>query len=442
MKHVAVIGASLAGLSAARALRSQGFQGRLTIVGAENHRPYDRPPLSKELLAGTMTVDELALERDDEDLRADWRLGVRADRLELAAGVLHLDDGSSLQADGIVIATGAAARRFPGTEGVTGVHVLRTLDDALDLRAELVAGTRLVVVGAGFIGAEVASTAHSLGVDVTVLEVAPTPLSGPLGVQMGGLVAGLHADHGVRLHCGVEVSGVKVSGVEASGGKVSGGKVSGVEVSGGKVSGIAGTARVTAVALADGRQIPADVVVIGVGAVPNVGWLQNSGLDIGNGVHCDEVGGTGHPNVVAVGDCSAWLNPRTGRHQRVEHWTAARDRPSVAVATLLSQAAGAGSGPAGSGPAGSGSAGSGSAASSGSAGRVSARERAPYFWSDQYGIRIQFAGQIQPGDEVVLEIGAPQDKSFLAVYRRDGAPVAVLGVDQVREFTRWRRQIA
>ena len=391
MNHVAIVGASLAGLSAARALRAQGFPGRLTIVGEEAHRPYDRPPLSKELLAGTITVDDLALERDDEDLGADWRLGVRADRLELAAGLLDLDDGSTLHADGFIIATGAAARPLPGTEGVAGVHVLRTLDDALALRAELVAGTRLVVVGAGFIGAEVASTARSLGVDVTVIEVAPTPLSGPLGVQMGGLVAGLHADHGVRLHCGVEVAG------------------------------LVGSDRVTAVALADDRRIPADVVVVGIGALPNVAWLRDSGLDVGNGVHCDEAGGTGHPSVVAVGDCSAWLNPGTGRHQRVEHWTAARDRPSVAVATLLSRT---------------------SAGSAGAAGRPAARERAPYFWSDQYGIRIQFAGRIQPDDEVHLEIGAPEDGSFLAVYRRDGAPVAVLGVDQVREFARWRRQLA
>ena len=383
MKHVAVVGASLAGLSAARALRAQGFDGRLTIVGAESHRPYDRPPLSKELLAGSIVVEDLALERDDDDLGAEWRLGVRAERLEIAAGRVGLDDGSVLEVDGVVIATGAAARSMPGTDRLGGVHVLRTVDDALALRADLVAGVRLVVVGAGFIGAEVASTARSTGVDVTVLEVAPTALAGPLGVEMGTRIARLHAEHGVRLHCGVEVSG------------------------------LIGTDRVTAVALADGRKIAADVVVVGIGAQPNVAWLNDSGLAIGNGVHCDEIGGTGHPGVVAVGDCSAWLNPRTGRHHRVEHWTAARDRPSIAVATLLARSA-----------------------------RTPSRERAPYFWSDQYGVRIQFAGEIEPDDEVSLEIGGPQDRSFLAVYRRGGAAVAVLGVDQVREFTRWRRQIA
>ena len=390
MKHIAVVGASLAGLSAVRALREQGFDGAITVVGAETHRPYDRPPLSKELLAGAMTQPELSLERDGEDLGADWRLGVRAERLEVAGGRLEFDDGATLSADGIVIATGAAARRMPAADGLAGVHVLRTVDDALALRADLQPGARLVVIGAGFIGAEVASTARSLGLDVTVVEVAPTPLSGPLGVQMGALVAGLHETHGVAMHCGVAVSAML------------------------------GTGRVTGVELADGRVIPADVVVVGVGAVPEVDWLRDSGLDVGNGVHCDAVGATRHPTVVAVGDCAAWLDPASGQHQRVEHWTAARDRPAIAVRTLLAGTA---------------------SSSMPDPGRPPARERAPYFWSDQYGLRIQFVGRARPGDDVGLEIGQPGENSFLAVYRRAGAPVAVLGVDQVREFSRWRRRL-
>ena len=389
MKHVAVIGASLAGLSAARALRQQGFEGTLTVLGAERHRPYDRPPLSKEFLAGAVTSDDLGLEAEDEHLSAEWRLGVSATHLDVAAGRIELDDGGELVADGVVIATGASARALPGATPATGVHTLRTLDDAIALRAELTPGTRLVVIGGGFIGAEVAATAHGLGCHVVVLEAAPTPLSGPLGVEMGALVAGLHAVHGVTMHCGTGVSG------------------------------LIGTDRVTGVALADGRVFPAEVVVVGIGAVPNVSWLHDSGLDVGDGVHCDHVGSTGHPQIVAVGDCAAWLDPDTGRHRRLEHWTAARDRPSIAVATLLAGAQNAGG-----------------------ARAASVRERAPYFWSDQYGVRIQFAGDARPDDAVSLEIDRGDEASFLAVYRRAGRPVAVLGVDQVREFTRWRRQLA
>jgi NADPH-dependent 2,4-dienoyl-CoA reductase/sulfur reductase-like enzyme len=389
VKHVAVVGASLAGLSAARALRKQGFAGTLTIIGAERHRPYDRPPLSKEFLAGAVTSADLTLEAEDENLSAEWHLGVSATRLDVEAGRVELDDGAAVVADGVVIATGARSRTLSGATPGSGVHTLRTLDDAIALRADLMPGARLVVIGAGFIGAEVAATAHGLGCQVVVLEAAPTPLSGPLGVEMGALVAGLHAGHGVTMHCGTGVSG------------------------------LLGTDRVTGVALADGRVFAADAVVVGVGAEPNVSWLRDSGLDVADGVHCDQVGSTGHPRVVAVGDCAAWLEPDLGRHRRVEHWTAARDRPAIAVQTLLA-----------------------GGQSNGGARTASIRERAPYFWSDQYGVRIQFAGHARPDDEVSVEVGRADQASFLAVYRREGRPVAVLGVDQVREFTRWRRQLA
>jgi NADPH-dependent 2,4-dienoyl-CoA reductase/sulfur reductase-like enzyme len=381
VKSVVVAGASLAGLSAVRALRAQGYDGRITVVGDETRRPYDRPPLSKELLAGTMAAADLALEVDDERLDAEWRLGVSAVRLDAGGRRVELSTGDALLADGVVLATGARARRFGGSE-LAGVHTLRTLDDALALRDELRPGVPLVAIGAGFIGAEVAATAKSLGVDVTVVEVAPTPLAVPLGVELGAVVAGLHARHGVELICGVAVAA------------------------------LVGTERVTGVRLADGRHLPADVVLVGVGAVPNVEWLEGSGVELGNGVLCESDGATSLPNVVAAGDCSAW-RVGSGAHRRIEHWTAARDRPSVAVTRLLA----------------------GTTA-------TPVKERSPYFWSDQYGKRIQFAGHAQPDDVVQVETGDPADGSFLAVYRRDGQPVAVLGVDQVREFTRWRRQLA
>ncbi|MET9971779.1 NAD(P)/FAD-dependent oxidoreductase, partial [Streptomyces sp. NPDC006356] len=305
MRTVAVVGASLAGLSAARSLRKQGYDGRLVLIGDELHRPYDRPPLSKEFLSGTLGEAELALETDGEDLAAEWLLGVRATGLDHTGRAVRLADGREVHADGFVIATGAAARTLPGSEGLAGVHTLRTLDDARALRDELARGGRLVVIGGGFIGAEIASTAYTLGLDVTVVEAAPTPLAGPLGETMGAIVSGLHTDHGVRLLCGVGVKG------------------------------LSGERQVDAVLLDDGRSIPADIVVVGVGARPNVEWLEGSGVVLDNGVKCGADGRTSLAGVVAVGDCASWYEPRLGLHRRVEHWTGARERPDAAVATLL-----------------------------------------------------------------------------------------------------------
>ncbi|KZM72946.1 NAD(P)/FAD-dependent oxidoreductase [Nocardia terpenica] len=383
MKRIAVVGASLAGLSAARALRAQGFAGELTLVGAERHRPYDRPPLSKEFLAGAVDADGLRLETDTEELQAKWMLGVTATGLDTGTRSLLLDDGTRLCADGIVLATGSRARPWPGGDRLAGVHTLRTLEDAMRLRAALRPGARVVVIGAGFIGSEVASTARGLGLDVTVVEAAPTPLAGPLGPELGAAVANLHTDHGTVLHCGVGVAG------------------------------LTGADRVTGVELRDGRRLAADVVVAGIGGVANIEWLRGSGLDLGDGVRCDSGGATRVSRIVAVGDCAAWYDPAEGGHRRIEHWTAASERPAIAVATLLSGGRAPGVAP-----------------------------RPPYFWSDQYGCRIQFAGTVFPGDEPTVEAGSLAERSFVAVYRRAGRPVAVLGVDQVRLFTRWRRELS
>jgi NADPH-dependent 2,4-dienoyl-CoA reductase/sulfur reductase-like enzyme len=380
VKSIAVIGGSLAGLSAARALRNQGFDGRLTVVSDEQRRPYDRPPLSKSFLAGTATEADLSLEAEHENLDADWQFGLTATALHASTRSIELCDGTSFTADGIVIATGARPRPLaPGPP--RGVHVLRTLDDSLALRKDLQPGARLVVVGAGFIGAEVASTARGLGLDVTVIEAAPTPLSAPLGTQMGMIVSALHADHGVRLLCGVGVVG------------------------------LTGAERVEGVVLADGRTLTADVVLVGVGVQPNTEWLASSGLDASNGVRCNAYGVTDIPNVVAVGDCASWYDPLLGEHHRLEHWTGARERAAIAVSSLLS------------------------------GGTDNRAGRAPYFWSDQYGLTIQMVGHTRSADSVRVEEGSTDERDFLAVYRRAEEPVAILALGHGKSFMRWRRQL-
>lgn len=391
MRSVAVIGGSLAGMSAARALRSQGFDGVLSVVSDEIHRPYDRPPLSKGFLSGALSEADLALESEGDELGADWRDGVQATALDPAARSVQLSDGSRLVVDGVVLATGATPRTmWPRPPG--GVHVLRTLDDARALRADLLPGARVVVVGAGFIGAEVASTARGLGLDVTVIEAARTALAGPLGLQMGRVVSSLHADHGVRLLCGVGVVGLIADGpIDPQTGP---------------------TGRVTGIEMADGRVVAADVVVVGIGVRPCVDWLTGSGLDVTNGVLCDEVGVTGIAEVVAVGDCATWYEPALGIHQRLEHWTGARERGAIVAAALLS---------------------------GGTDRRVG---RPPYFWSDQYGIMIQMAGHSRGADAVAIEEGSAQARDFVAVYRREGEAVAVLAMGQAKSFMRWRRQLA
>ncbi|MGW4964467.1 NAD(P)/FAD-dependent oxidoreductase [Nonomuraea sp. NPDC004186] len=384
MNTICVVGASLAGLLTARALRAQGYRGRLVLVGDERHRPYDRPPLSKDFLRGDLAEADLALESEGEgeELDAEWRLGVAAVALDPGERRVELSDGTSVRADGIVIATGATARRLPAAGHLAGVHTLRTLDDARSLRADLEASRRLVVIGGGFVGAEVAATARDLGLDVTLVESGPAPLARVVGVPMAEALAALHERRGVRL------------------------------LSGTVVSGLTGEDRVDGVRLADGTHLPADVVVVGIGAVPAIDWLRGSGLDLGDGVLCDEAGGTSAPGIVAVGDCAAWFDPVQGRHHRIEHWTGARQRASVAAATLLS----------------------------GGTARAEAR-RPTYIWSDQFDVKIQFIGHAADADTVSVEEGDPAEHSFLAVYRQGDRPVAVLGVNQVRLFTRWRRQL-
>ncbi|WP_432827132.1 NAD(P)/FAD-dependent oxidoreductase [Dactylosporangium sp. CA-092794] len=379
-RSVVVVGASLAGLSTARALRQQGFDGPVTIIGAEPWRPYDRPPLSKAYLAGAVDRASLDLSPPEEELELRWRLGVPAVALDPPAGAVRLADGSKVRGDAVVIATGAAARKLPGAARLRGVHTLRTVDDAEAVRARLLPGVRLVVVGAGFIGAEVASTAAALGAEVTVVELQPVPLGGVLGVPLGRELARLYAAHGVALLTGVGVAEVRQR-----------------------------AGRVDAVVLTDSRVLPAEVVVVGIGARPAVDWLAGSGLRIDDGVRCDAAMRTVLPNVFAVGDCARPEHGWTGEPTRLEHWTAAIEQPVVAVSALLRGDA---------------------------AGTPEDGYRAvPYFWSDQFGVRLQFAGHLRGGEHVRAVSAEP----LVAVYERLGEPVAVLAIDHPRLFGRWRR---
>ncbi|MEH0541665.1 FAD-dependent oxidoreductase [Streptomyces sp. B21-105] len=384
MRSITVVGASLAGLSTVRALRAEGYDGEIVVVGEERHTPYDRPPLSKDFLTGDIDADALALGDADEydGLDVHWLLGERAVRLDPVARTVTLTGGQQVRTHGVVVATGASPRTLPGSDALAGVHTLRTLDDALALRAELLDGRpRVVVIGAGFIGAEVASTAHRLGLHVTVVEAADVPLERQLGREMGLLCSSLHTDHGVGLLCGTGVAE------------------------------LLGEDRVTGVRLADGRVLPADVVVAGVGVRPNTDWLAGSGVLVDDGVVCDAGCAATVPGVVAVGDVARCPHPFTGRHARIEHWSNATEQARTAARTLLTGVS------------------------------APAPPTAPYFWSDQYRTRIQLAGYVVPGATPVIVEGDLDSRTFTAVYRHRGDPVAVLSLNQPKFFNRLRRTL-
>ena len=383
---IVIVGASLAGLRAAEEIRHLGHKGAVVVMGDELHAPYDRPPLSKQLLSGKWDVARIhhhAPEKLDT-LGLEFRLGRRATGLDTQARTVSCSDGSEVHYDGLVIATGARARWLPGTEGMAGVRTLRTLDDCLGLRADLqrIGGAaRLVVIGAGFIGAEVAATCHGLGADVTIVEALPTPLAGAVGEQMGEACAGLHRDAGVALRVGVGVERVVPSSDGTS---------------------------ATVVHLTDGTALPADVVVVGIGVEPVVDWLGDSGVSLDNGVVCDDRLFAAD-NVVAAGDVARWTHVGVGEDIRIEHWTNAAEGGAVAARNLMV----------------------GSAAAESYA-------PVPFFWSDQYGAKIQVIGRPRPEDEVVVVDGTVQDRKLVALYRRGDRLSAALAISRPRQLMAYR----
>ncbi len=374
MDRIVIVGGSLAGMRAAENLRQEGFAGTVTVIGAEAHLPYDRPPLSKKFLAGDWDAERIALRKPDdvEGLHVEWLLGSPATGVDTAGQVVHREGEVDVAYDGLIVATGTRPRRLPRQLELDNVVELRTLDDSLDLRRRIAAGgRRVVIVGAGFIGLEVAATARTLGNEVLVLEGAPSPLVRGLGGDMGTAVAALHEDHGVEIRCGVTIERLTELGVE----------------------------------LSDGTNIAADVVVVGIGVEPVTEWLEQSGFTVADGVVCDATLFTGRPNVFAAGDIVRWHNSLFQTDMRIEHWTNAAEQGAVASANLLAVGRGEPGEP---------------------------YSPVPFFWSEQYDRRIQFVGYGAGADEVTVIAGSPDDRQFAALYGRSGVLVGALGVNMPR----------
>ncbi len=384
LRRVAVVGASLAGLRAAEALRREGFDGELTLVGAERHRPYNRPPLSKQLLAGTMEPERTEF-RTEVDVA--WRLGVAATALDLGRRVVALDDGDELAFDGIVIATGASAAAWhEPIHELAGVFGLRELDHALGLREALATDPRVVVLGAGFIGCEVAAVLRERGVEVALVDLLEVPMQRGLGRELGAVCAELHREHGVELHLGARVD--RIEGADG---------------------------RVTGVHLAGGEHLPAEVVLVATGARPNVGWLAGSGLRIERGIVCDELSqAVGAPDVFAAGDVAEFPHPLAdGELVRIEHWSNAGEQGTAAALNLLR----------------------------------APDDRVPYapmpsFWSDQYDVKVQSVGFPDRADAVQVVEGAVAERRFVAACARDGVVVGAIGFSMPRRMIAMRKVVA
>jgi 3-phenylpropionate/trans-cinnamate dioxygenase ferredoxin reductase component len=387
---IVIVGAGLAGAKAAEALRAEGFEGSLVLVGDEAEPPYERPPLSKGYLLGDAERESARVHPADwyAEQGVDLRTGVRVDRLDPGAHRLHLSDGTDLRYGQVLLATGASARRLPvpGAD-LDGVHYLRTLADADRLKAALSGGgRRVVVVGAGWIGLEVTAAARHHGNDVTVVEPQPTPLHQVLGPRMGGVFARLHRNHGVDL-----LTGTTVRELRGSAGRV------------GSV-------------VTDGHAgLPADLVVVGIGAAPNTALAAGAGLEVDNGVLVDESLRSAIPDVYAAGDVASAYHLLYGRHVRVEHWANALHSGPAAARSMLGQAV--------------------------------VHDRVPYFFTDQYDLGMEYSGLASPADRVICR-GDPDGGEFIAFWlSEDGRVTAGMNVgvwdvaEPIQRLVRSRRQV-
>ena len=378
---VVIVGGGLAASRMAEQLRRAEHTGEIVIVSDEAHLPYDRPPLSKDVLHkddlgfGDVTLKPQEF-YDENDITL--KLGAAVTAVDTGARTVALADGSTVDYDELVIATGVVPKRIPSFPDLAGIHVLRNYDESQALRAEAASAHKAVVIGAGFIGCEVAASLRNLGVDVVLVEPQPQPLASVLGEQIGALVTRLHRGEGVDVRTGVGVDEVR------------------------------GADRVQQVVLADGSEIDADLVIVGIGSRPAVDFLADSGIAVDNGVICDNVGRTSAEHVWALGDVASWRDA-TGHQARVEHWSNVAEQARVLVPSMLGE-------------------------------EVPEAVVVPYFWSDQYDVKIQCLGEPEADD--VVHLVEDDGRKFLAYYERDGVVVAVVGGGMPGKVMKARAKIA
>jgi 3-phenylpropionate/trans-cinnamate dioxygenase ferredoxin reductase subunit len=371
-----IVGASLAGGTAAITLRKEGFDGDILLIGAEPTLPYERPGLSKQYLRGAMTAEKLLVRPGAfyEEQRIDLLLGARATRVDPAAHTVDLDTGRSVRYDKLLIATGVKNRRppIPGLD-LPGVYSLRTIGDADALRGEIAPGRRAVVIGMGFIGCEVTASLRQQEVEVIAVDPSPGPLFRVLGAAIGGAIAGVHAEHGVEMLFGDGVAAFE------------------------------GGQRVERVVTSQGKALDCDFAVVGVGVEPELALLADSGLDISNGVVVDEYGRASAPDVYAAGDVANHYHPLFGRHMRVEHWHNALNQSAAAARTML--------------------------------GRERPYDAIPWFWSDQYDMNLQYAGAHERIERVVIR-GSLEEKTFLAFFMSGRRIDAIVAMNRGKDLRR------
>jgi NADPH-dependent 2,4-dienoyl-CoA reductase/sulfur reductase-like enzyme len=364
---VLVVGASIGGLTTVETLRARGFRGTVQVVGAESRLPYDRPPLSKKVLSGVWDEEQIRLRgpQELERLDAEFLLGRRALHLDTEAHTVRLDDGRALGYRRLVLATGLTPRPLPGADSLRGVWALRTFEDCAGLRADLLTARSVAVVGAGVLGCEIAATARQMGLHVSLIDPSPVPMLRQTGATLGQLLYQLHTERGVRVLTGSRATGL----VDDNG------QVVGVTVEGGET-------------------IPADVVAVTIGSTPATDWLIGSGLALGDGIVCDERGRAA-ADVHAVGDVARWSDGTTGGSNRLENRTNAVHQARFVAADIT--------------------------------GAPDDFQQIPYFWTDQYDIRMQVFGSLPADADVRLIEGTPESRRFVMVAEKDGRPVAVAG---------------